>query len=76
MTNDLQRRVREHNVGLNKGFTEKYGVTDLVYFEFHQSPLEAIKREKQLKKWNRAWKIKLIEEGNPEWKDLSLDWAH
>jgi len=53
------------------GFTKQYGVHSLVYFEVHADMYEAIQREKRLKKWNRAWKIRLIEEMNPEWKDLS-----
>lgn len=61
ITNDLQRRVYEHKVGSKKGFTQKYGVNMLVYYETFQSIDEAILREKQLKKWNRAWKIELLE---------------
>jgi putative endonuclease len=53
------------------GFTRKYGVKTLVYFELHEDMYEAIQREKRIKKWNRAWKIQLIEQGNPEWRDLS-----
>jgi putative endonuclease len=54
-----------------EGFTKQYGVHTLVYYELHADMYEAIQREKRLKKWNRAWKIKLIEEMNPEWKDLA-----
>lgn len=71
VTNNLQRRLYEHINKVNKGFTEKYNVHHLVYFEEHLEILEAIQREKQLKKWKRAWKIRLIEERNREWNDLS-----
>jgi putative endonuclease len=70
VTNDLVRRVYEHRAGLAEGFTKKYGIHRLVYFESHGDVEEAIRREKQLKKWNRAWKISLIEENNPNWDDL------
>jgi putative endonuclease len=56
--------------GTVEGFTKKYGVHALVYFEVHDEIYEAIQREKRLKKWNRAWKVRLIEDMNPEWKDL------
>jgi putative endonuclease len=70
VTNDLVRRVFEHRSKLIEGFTEKYDVVKLVYFEQFDDPENAIKREKRLKKWNRAWKIRLIEEHNPNWDDL------
>ena len=70
VTNDLIRRVAEHRLKVVEGFTGKYNVTRLVYFEQFDDPENAIKREKQLKKWNRAWKIRLIEENNPNWDDL------
>jgi putative endonuclease len=70
VTNDLVRRVYEHKVGSVEGFTKKYGVTKLVYFEAHSDVEAAILREKQIKKWNRAWKVRLIEEKNPNWDDL------
>ncbi len=70
VTNDLKRRVYEHRTDAVSGFSDKYGVHDLVYFESTESVEGAILREKQLKKWNRAWKIRLIEETNPVWKDL------
>lgn len=70
VTNDLARRVAEHKLKLVEGFTEKYNVLRLVYFEQFDDPKNAIKREKRLKKWNRAWKIRLIEEHNPNWNDL------
>ncbi|MFM9940134.1 MAG: GIY-YIG nuclease family protein [Hyphomicrobiaceae bacterium] len=65
-------RVNEHKQGLQRGFTQKYGVKTLVYIEFHKSMHEAIMRETRLKKWKRGWKVRLIEEMNPEWKDLWL----
>ena len=70
MTNDLVRRVAEHRLQSVKGFTKKYEVDKLVYFEQFDDAENAIKREKQLKKYNRAWKIRLIEESNPDWDDL------
>ena len=74
VTNDLERRVYEHKNHLIKGFTKKYNVNILVYFEQTGDIQSAIQREKQLKKWNRKWKLELIEKLNPEWKDLSNDW--
>lgn len=73
VTNDLIRRTYEHRNGLIEGFTKKYGVKILVYYEIHQDINEAIKREKALKKWLRKWKIELIEKSNPHWKDLYND---
>lgn len=70
VTSDLIKRIWEHKNDLAKGFTQQYGVYRLVYFEQHDDMNTAITREKQLKKWNRDWKIRLIEENNPEWKDL------
>lgn len=70
VTNDLVRRAWEHRGGLVEGFTKKYGVTRLVWFEEHSSPAVAIKREKQIKRWRRDWKVRLIEEENPLWSDL------
>ncbi|MBI4005951.1 MAG: GIY-YIG nuclease family protein [Gammaproteobacteria bacterium] len=70
VTGDLVKRVWEHKNNLVEGFTKKYNVHTLVYFEQHIDILAAITREKQLKKWDRVWKIRLIEEQNPEWKDL------
>ena len=70
VTSDLAKRVWEHKNDLVEGFTKKYGVHRLVYYEMHGDMLSAITREKQLKNWNRAWKLELIEEKNPEWKDL------
>lgn len=70
VTNDLIRRVQEHKSGEVAGFTKKYKVNRLVYFEDADDVDVAIYREKQLKKWKRAWKLKLIEQDNPEWRDL------
>lgn len=70
VTNNLLRRVWEHKEKYHNSFTQKYNVNLLVYYESYQDPLLAIVREKQLKKWNRSWKIELIEKANPEWKDL------
>lgn len=70
VTSNIVRRVYEHKHGKYKGFTKKYGVHNLVWYEIHESAESAIIREKRIKKWKRAWKIKLIEEDNPEWVDL------
>jgi putative endonuclease len=70
VTNDLIRRVYEHRTGAVSGFTSEYGVYRLVYFEQFSDIENAIRREKRLKKWNRAWKIRLIEGVNPNWDDL------
>lgn len=70
VTNNLLRRVYEHKKKYNNGFTSKYFINKLVYFEETDSIYAAIQREKQLKKWYRKWKIELIEGFNPEWKDL------
>ena len=70
VTNDLIRRIAEHRLKLTKGFTKKYEVDRLVYFEQFDDAENAIKRGKRLKKYNRAWKIRMIEELNPNWDDL------
>jgi putative endonuclease len=70
VTGNLAGRAYEHREDLMKGFTSKYGVHMLVWFEEHGDVNDAIVREKRLKKWQRAWKIELIEKMNPEWKDL------
>ena len=72
VTNNLDRRVYQHKNDLISGFTKRYGVHRLVWFEVYGDIREAISREKQIKGWNRAWKIRLIEKQNPEWKDLCL----
>ena len=74
VTSDLARRLSEHKQKETEGYTKKYGVDKLMYFEQTEDVRSALEREKRLKKWNRAWKIKLIERKNPEWRDLSLDW--
>lgn len=74
VTNDLERRVLEHKQKVNEGFSSRYNINRLVYFESFQYINDAILREKRLKKWNRQWKINLIEEENKEWNDLSEDW--
>jgi putative endonuclease len=71
VTNNLARRVAEHKAKLVPGFTRKYGVDLLVYFEAFDSILEARAREHAMKRWRRAWKIELIEKLNPEWRDLA-----
>ena len=70
VTSDLVKRVWQHKEGLADGFTKQYGVKTLVWYEPQGSAEAAIKREKQLKKWNRTWKIQLIEDKNPHWHDL------
>jgi putative endonuclease len=73
MTNDLIRRMYEHKASLVEGFTKKYSVNKLVYFESTENVKAAIESEKRLKKWKRQWKIELIEKENPQWRDLSED---
>ncbi|MBM4141383.1 MAG: GIY-YIG nuclease family protein [Nitrospira sp.] len=70
VTSDIVKRVYEHKHGLVEGFTKKYNVYHLVWYEVHESAKAAIEREKQIKKWKRAWKLKLIEKENPQWVDL------
>lgn len=74
MTNDLERRVWEHKHGEGPGFTKRYRVTRLVYYEVYERPIHAIEREKQLKAWRREKKVALIEAENPRWLDLSGGW--
>ena len=73
VTNDLIRRIYEHKNKAIKGFTSRYNLEKLVYYEIFDSEIEAIQREKTLKRWNRNWKKDLIEQMNPEWKDLYND---
>ncbi len=73
VTNNLIRRIHEHKNNIIRGFTQKYGVHILVYYEIHEDINEAILREKHLKKWYRKWKLKLIENENPKWRDLYDD---
>lgn len=75
VTNDLERRVKEHKGGEGSEFTSKYNLTHLVYYEVISDIKTAIQREKQLKNWHRNWKIDLIKELNPEMLDLAKDWG-
>lgn len=70
VTNDLARRINEHKLGVDKSFTQKYSVHRLVYYEAFDNPAEAIRREKNLKAWKRAWKVRLVESINLHWEDL------
>lgn len=74
VSNDLERRMYEHKNKLIEGFTKKYNLTKLVYYEISNDIKSAIAREKQLKNWHRQWKINLIEKDNPTWKDLSVNY--
>ncbi len=71
VSNDLARRISEHRAGAFPGFTQRYGVARLVHVEFYASIREAREREARLKRWQRAWKIELIEADNPDWRDLA-----
>jgi putative endonuclease len=70
VTRDLVRRVYQHKTQATPGFTSRYGVQRLVWYEVYDDPTNAITREKGIKKWRRAWKLRLIEEANPTWRDL------
>ena len=70
VTSDLKKRAWEHKNDLVEGFSKRYGVHRLVYYEVHADMMSAITREKQMKKWNRAWKLELIEKQNSDWRDL------
>ena len=70
VTSNLVKRIWEHRNNLVEGFTERYGVHSLVWYEPHESMESAIQREKQLKEWKRGWKMRLIESANPNWEDL------
>jgi len=74
VTNNLERRISEHKNSLIEGFTKKYKINKLLYYEETNDVLAAISREKQIKGWRRDKKIALIESANPEWKDLTEDW--
>ena len=76
VTNNLERRIFEHKNGLIEGFTKKYNVHKLVYFEYTNCIKSAIEREKQIKGWTRVKKDALIESVNPGWEDLSLEWGN
>ena len=73
MTDNLARRAWEHQTGAIPGFTKKYGIKTLVWYELHESRESAFQRERQLKKWNRAWKLALIERLNPNWEDRASE---
>jgi putative endonuclease len=73
VTNDIVRRIAEHKAKINKGFTYKYNCNKLVYYEVFHLMTDALAREKQLKNWRRDWKNKLVNDFNPDWKDLSDD---
>ena len=73
VTSDLVQRIWQHRQGLVEGFTQRYGVHMLVWFEQHATMLDAIAREKRIKEWKRAWKLELIETNNPRWRDLYDD---
>ena len=75
MTNDLIRRVLEHKAGEIEGFTKRYRINRLVYFEHYKYVINCIAREKQIKSWSRAKKVALIEVLNPTWEDLAVDWG-
>ncbi len=74
MTSDLAARIYQHKHDLRDGFTKKYGVKSLVYFEPHGTALSAIARDTRIKKWPRTWKINLIRTDNPDWNDLGANW--
>ncbi len=76
VTNDLERRVFEHKNKLVEGFTKKYNLNKLIYYEITEDVSSAIEREKQLKNWHREWKINLINSFNPKWKDLGVDFQN
>jgi putative endonuclease len=74
VTSDLEKRVSHHKRGVVPGFTDRYGCKSLVWYELHERMADAIRREKQLKHWLRAWKLALIDDANPAWRDLSEGW--
>jgi len=73
VTSNLIKRVWEHREGVVDGFSKQYDVKDLVWYEVHSDITEAIRREKQIKKWERRWKVELIQKSNPRWRDLYAD---
>ena len=73
VTSDIAARVFQHKQGETPGFTRRYNIKQLVYFEIHDTAETAFRREKRLKKWNRAWKVRLIQKTNPNWQDLYMD---
>jgi putative endonuclease len=74
VTSTLWRRVQQHKLGVFEGFSKTYGCKTLVWYEPHATMLDAIKREKQVKRWRRDWKLELIEADNPDWRDLAEGW--
>ncbi len=74
ITSDLEKRIVQHKTKMFEGFTQKYDVNMLVYFETTDDVGYAIAREKKIKRWNRKWKLELIEKMNPDWEDLAKDW--
>jgi putative endonuclease len=74
LTNNIKRRIYEHKQHIVPGFTDKYDINRLLYFETFRNSISAISREKQIKTWRRGKKVQLIDSQNPEWKDLSEDW--
>jgi putative endonuclease len=74
VTSELWTRVQQHKLGIFEGFSKEYGCKALVWYELHPTMLEAIQREKRIKRWRRDWKLALIEAENPEWRDLSDGW--
>ncbi len=70
VTSDLVKRIWEHKNNMVEGFTKRYGIHQLVWYELHENMESAIQREKQLKEWKRKWKLELIESANPDWEDL------
>jgi len=74
VTNNLEKRVEEHKNNVVDGFTKKYHIHNLVYYERYDFIYDAMQREKHIKEWQRKWKLELIEKTNPEWKDLSEEW--
>ncbi len=75
VTSQLPARAQQHKLGTFEGFSKKYGCKTLVWYEDHPTMVEAIRREKQIKRWRRAWKLALIEDENPKWRDLAEAWA-
>ena len=75
VTSNLAARIHQHRTGAVRGFTREYAVKQLVWFEQHATMDSAITREKRIKKWNRAWKLQLIEAENPDWRDLAEDFG-
>ncbi|WP_137863025.1 MULTISPECIES: GIY-YIG nuclease family protein [unclassified Sphingomonas] len=75
VTSDLPGRIYQHRTGMLEVFTKRHGCKRLAWFEIHEEMESAIIREKQIKKWNRDWKIRLVEENNPTWRDLAEDWG-